>query len=118
MFIEFADVVELRGNLPNKQLGVRRELSSFVEALVVGFVKVGFVKPGFLGQQASIMADTRPLPGFRFHDDSHVVVGDLFSMWLVHLPHCKANQVGSLGIDSVSVDWPGSDAGSLGIIHI
>lgn len=41
MFIEFADVVELRGNLPNQQLGVRREWRSFVVALVVGFVKVG-----------------------------------------------------------------------------
>lgn len=40
MFIEFADVVELRGNLPNQQLGVRRERGSFVEALVVGFVEV------------------------------------------------------------------------------
>lgn len=48
MFIEFADVVELRGNLPNQQLGVRREWRSFVVALVVGFVKVGFVKPRFL----------------------------------------------------------------------
>lgn len=39
MLIEFADVVELRGNLPNKQLGVERERSSFVVALVVGIVK-------------------------------------------------------------------------------
>ncbi len=41
MFIEFADVVELRRNLPNQQLGVGREWGSPVEALVVGFVKVG-----------------------------------------------------------------------------
>ena len=41
MFIEFADVVELGGNLPNQQLGVRKEWRSFVVALVVGFVKVG-----------------------------------------------------------------------------
>lgn len=41
MFIEFADVVELWGNLPNKQLGIGRELSSFVVALVVGFVEAG-----------------------------------------------------------------------------
>ena len=41
MFIEFADVVELGGNLPNQQLGVRREWGSFVVALVVGFVEVG-----------------------------------------------------------------------------
>ncbi len=41
MFIEFADVVELGGNLPNQQLGVWREWGSFVVALVVGLVKVG-----------------------------------------------------------------------------
>lgn len=41
MFIEFADVVELGGNLSNQQLGVRREWDSFVVALVVGVVKVG-----------------------------------------------------------------------------
>lgn len=41
MFIEFADVVELGRNLPNQQLGVRREWGSFVVALVVGFVEVG-----------------------------------------------------------------------------
>lgn len=41
MFVEFADVVELGGNLPNQQLGVRTERGSFVVALVVGFVKVG-----------------------------------------------------------------------------
>lgn len=35
MLIEFADVVELRWNLPNKQLGVGGELSSFMVALVV-----------------------------------------------------------------------------------
>lgn len=40
MFVEFADVVELGGNLPNQQLGVRKEWRSFVKALVVGFVKV------------------------------------------------------------------------------
>lgn len=40
MLVEFADVVKLGGNLPNKQLGVGRELSPFVAALVVGFVKV------------------------------------------------------------------------------
>lgn len=41
MFIEFADVVELGGNLPNQQLGVSGEWGSFVVALVVGLVKVG-----------------------------------------------------------------------------
>lgn len=41
MFIKFADVVEVRGNLPNQQFGVRRERDSFVVALVVGFVKIG-----------------------------------------------------------------------------
>ena len=42
MFIEFADVVELRGNLSNQQLCVGRvEWGSLVVALVVGFVKVG-----------------------------------------------------------------------------
>lgn len=41
MFIEFADVVEFRGNLSNQQLGVSGERGSFVVALVVGFVKVG-----------------------------------------------------------------------------
>lgn len=40
MLVEFADVVELGGNLPNKQLGVRSKLSPFVAALVVGFIKV------------------------------------------------------------------------------
>lgn len=44
MFVEFADVVELGGNLPNQQLGVRKEWRSFVVALVVGFVKVGSVQ--------------------------------------------------------------------------
>lgn len=41
MFIEFADVVKLGRNLPNQQLGVRKEWGSFVVALVVGFVEVG-----------------------------------------------------------------------------
>lgn len=41
MLVEFADVVELRGNLPNKKLGVWRELSSFMVELVVWFVEVG-----------------------------------------------------------------------------
>ena len=40
MFIEFADVVKLRGNLPNKELRVGREVSSFVETLVIGFAEV------------------------------------------------------------------------------
>lgn len=42
------------------------------------------------------------------------------SLWLVHLPHCEANQVGSLGIDPVAVDRPGGigDAGSLRIVHV
>lgn len=42
------------------------------------------------------------------------------SLWLVHLSHCETNQVGSLGIDPMAVDWPGSigDAGSLRVIHI
>lgn len=42
------------------------------------------------------------------------------SWWLVHLPHCEANQVGSLGIDPMAVHRPGGtgDAGSLGIVHI
>lgn len=41
MLIEFADVVELGGNLPNQQLGVRREWDPFMVALMVWFVKVG-----------------------------------------------------------------------------
>lgn len=40
MLVEFADVVELGGNLPNQQLGVKREWDPFIEALVVWFVKV------------------------------------------------------------------------------
>lgn len=48
MFIEFADVVEVRGNLPNQQLGVRRERGSFVVALVVWFVKIGSKQRGKL----------------------------------------------------------------------
>lgn len=40
VFIEFADIVELMRNLPNQQLGVGREWEPFVEALVVGLVKV------------------------------------------------------------------------------
>lgn len=42
------------------------------------------------------------------------------SLWLVHLSHCKANQVGSLGIASVAVDRPGGigDAWSLRIVDI
>lgn len=42
------------------------------------------------------------------------------SLWLVHISHGKANQVGSLGIDPVAVDRPGGigDAGSLRIVHI
>lgn len=40
MLVEFADVVELGGNLPNQQLGVKREWDPFIEALVVRFVKV------------------------------------------------------------------------------
>lgn len=40
MLIEFADIVELWRNLPNKELGVGREISSFVVTLVVGFVEV------------------------------------------------------------------------------
>lgn len=39
MFVEFADVVEFRGNLPNQQLCVQVEWGSLVIALVVGFVK-------------------------------------------------------------------------------
>lgn len=41
MFIEFADVVEQRGNLPDQQLGVLRERKSLVVALVVGFIEIG-----------------------------------------------------------------------------
>lgn len=41
MFIEFADVVEQRGNLPDQQLGVKRERKSLVVALVVGFIEIG-----------------------------------------------------------------------------
>lgn len=41
MLIEFADVVELRGNLPNQQLGVGGiEGGSLLVALVVGLVEV------------------------------------------------------------------------------
>lgn len=60
------------------------------------------------------------LPRVRLHDDSHAVVGNLVSRWLVDLPHCEANQVGSLGVDPVAVNRPGSisDAWSFGIVHI
>lgn len=120
MLVEFADVVELGGNLPNKQLGIRSELSPFVAALVVGFVKVDFVKPRFLGGQPSIMRGSGSLPRIRFHDNSHTVVGNLVSVWLIDLPHSETNQVGSLGIDPVTIDLPGSigDAGGLGIVHV
>lgn len=42
------------------------------------------------------------------------------SRWMVHLTHCEANEVGSLGIDPMAVDRPGGigDAGSLRIVHI
>lgn len=48
------------------------------------------------------------------------VHGNNTSLRLVHLPHCEPNQVGSLGIDTVAVDWPGgiSDAGSLRVVHV
>lgn len=120
MFIEFADVVELCRNLPNQQLGVQREWGSFVVALVVGFVEVGFVKPRFLGGKASIMRHSWSLPRVRLHNDPHAVVWDLVSRWLVYLPHCEANQVGSLGVNPMAVDRPGGigDAGSLRVVHI
>lgn len=41
MLVEFADVVELGGNLPNQQLCVGGELGSPVEALMVGLVEAG-----------------------------------------------------------------------------
>lgn len=42
------------------------------------------------------------------------------SRWQVHLAHCEADKVGSLGVDPVAVDRPGGigNAGSLRIIHI
>lgn len=42
------------------------------------------------------------------------------SLWLVHVAHGEANQIGSLGIDPVAVDrpWSISYAGSLRIVHI
>ena len=42
------------------------------------------------------------------------------SFWLIHIPHCEPDQIGSLSIDSVTVDRPGStgDTGSLGIVYI
>lgn len=40
VLVEFADVVELGGNLPNQQLGVLRKRGPFIEALVVWLVKV------------------------------------------------------------------------------
>ena len=42
------------------------------------------------------------------------------SGWMVHLPHCEANQVGSLRVDPMAVHRPGGigDAGSLGVVHI
>lgn len=44
MFIEFTDVVEQRGNLPDQQLGVLRERKSLVVALVVGFIENGSMR--------------------------------------------------------------------------
>lgn len=66
------------------------------------------------------MGDTWSLPRIRLHNNPHTVVWNLVSLWLVHLSHCETNQVGSLGIDPMAVDWPGSigDAGSLRVIHI
>ena len=42
------------------------------------------------------------------------------SLWLVHIPHCEADQVGSLGINSMAVHGPGGigDARSFWIVHI
>lgn len=42
------------------------------------------------------------------------------SLWLIHLCHCKANQVGSLSVAPVAIDWPGGigDAWSLRIVDI
>lgn len=48
MFIEFADVVQLRGNLPNQQLGVVGEWSSFVVALMVGLVEAGSMQRRYI----------------------------------------------------------------------
>lgn len=42
------------------------------------------------------------------------------SWWLVHISHCEADQVGSLSVNPVAVDGPGSigDTWSLWIVHI
>lgn len=49
MLIELADVVELRGDLPDQQLGVEGvERGSLVVALVVGFAEVGSDKIGLI----------------------------------------------------------------------
>lgn len=41
-------------------------------------------------------------------------------MWVVHLSHGEAYQVGSLSIDPVAVEGPGGagDAGSLWVVYI
>lgn len=56
MFVEFADVVELTGNLPNQQLAVECvEWASLVVTMVIGFVKVWLFKPRFLGQNSPVV---------------------------------------------------------------
>lgn len=37
--------------------------------------------------------------------DCSVDINDT-SVWLVHLSHSEANQIWSLGIDPMAVDWP------------
>ena len=63
-----------------------------------------------------------PLTSFGNQQHKRDVSAEMMntSLWLVHIPHCEANQVGSLGIDPVAVDRPGGigDAGSLRIVHI
>lgn len=103
MFIEFADVVEHGGNLPNQQFGILRERKSLVVALVVGFIKIGstktrekihdfsvngvnrihgfirgslLVKPRFLDRDSTIVRG-QPLSGVRLHNNSHTVVWNL-----------------------------------------
>lgn len=42
------------------------------------------------------------------------------SLGLIHLPHCEANEIWSLGIDAIAGEGPGSigDARSLWVVYI
>lgn len=111
MLVEFADVVEQRGDLPNQQLGVLRERKSLVVALVVGFIEVGSMQMrgkvrhfsanaipqiGLTGlfddsgpslvkprflDRHSPIVRRKPLSGVGLHNNPHTVVWHLPCLW-------------------------------------